>query len=126
MHSTTCGAWAIADDDSPLLSLDVTVDEIGSLNGDLDAPVVSLNVTSSDPQLYFLVTFTSGTLTLDTSSDSDDNASNDTSSDATLSWDVTGWIFSFPVNIGSLYYYRSLHKSVVDSHCNGDQYSKRR
>ncbi|KDQ53520.1 hypothetical protein JAAARDRAFT_183032 [Jaapia argillacea MUCL 33604] len=78
--------WAIADTGSPLLSLDVTVSDVGELKGDLDAPSASLHVTSSTPQLYFFVTFTSGTLTLDTNK----------------SWDVTGWKFSFPVNIGTV------------------------
>jgi len=77
--------WAIADDGSPLLSVDIDVTNVGSLSGDLDAPSLSLHVTSVDPQLYFIVTFTNGTLTLDAT---------------TKSWDVTGWIFSFPVNLG--------------------------
>jgi hypothetical protein len=107
--------WSIADGNSPLLSLDITVDDVGSLTGDLDAPVVSLNVTSSDPQLYFLVTFTSGTLTLDTSSTPN------------KTWDVSGWIFSFPVNIGRLSSFSALYVMVaVDNYPNRDQYSQRR
>ncbi|KDQ56882.1 hypothetical protein JAAARDRAFT_79271 [Jaapia argillacea MUCL 33604] len=76
--------WAIADTGSPLLSLDVTVTGVGNLSGDLDAPSLSLHVTSSTPQLYFFVAFTSGTLTLDTNK----------------TWNVAGWKFSFPVKIG--------------------------
>lgn len=83
--------WTIADADSALHKLNINVDKVGTLEGDLDPPVISLNVTSSDPQLYFLVTFTSdttGQLTLDTSTTT------------TKSWDVKGWVFSFSVNIG--------------------------
>jgi len=83
--------WTIADADSALHKLNINIDKVGTLEGDLDPPVISLNVTSSDPQLYFLVTFTSdttGQLTLDTSTTT------------TKSWDVKGWVFSFSVNIG--------------------------
>ncbi|PVF91370.1 hypothetical protein CPB86DRAFT_770749 [Serendipita vermifera] len=78
--------WAIADQNSPLHSLEVNVDNVGGLKGKLDAPVLSLKVTSSVPNLYFLVTFKSGELKLNTSD---------------KTWTTNAWVFSFPVNIGT-------------------------
>ncbi|KAH8586883.1 hypothetical protein B0O99DRAFT_748021 [Bisporella sp. PMI_857] len=86
--------WAIADDDSPIHKFDVKVDGVGNAKGDLDAPAVELHVTSAKPQLYFKLLLISGTLTLYTNEDISKDAS-------TKTWDMAGWIFTFPVNIAS-------------------------
>ena len=62
--------------------------------GQLDAPQISLNVTSLIPQLYYLLKFQSGTLTLYTSDDPNDPTEKE--------WDVSGWVLAFPVTIGEL------------------------
>jgi len=86
--------WAISDPTSPIKTFNMTVRGGGSMAGQLDAPQISLNVTSLIPQLYYLLKFQSGTLTLYTSDDPNDPTEKE--------WDVSGWVLAFPVTIGEL------------------------
>lgn len=88
--------WAVADSGSPLLSLSLEVKNVGSIDASLNEPTVRLNVTTSSPQLYFFVTFSSGTLKLYTADDP-------TTDPSTKTWDITGWKFAFPVTIGMVF-----------------------
>jgi hypothetical protein len=83
--------WAISDPASPIRSCDMKIRGGGSLKGDLAAPMISLNVTSLDPQLYYLLCFQSGKLDLYVSEDPDD--------DTMKHWDVSKWVLAFPVSI---------------------------
>jgi hypothetical protein len=82
--------WKLADDDSPLKTFTKNLRD-GSMDVKLKAPSVHIHVTTPDPLLYFLMSMKSGSLTLYTSEDADDNT--------TKTWDVTDWIFAFSVTI---------------------------
>lgn len=84
--------WLIADEDSLLHSFDVKNRSGEYLKGKIKAPKVTLHVTSLDVQLHYLLQFDSGSLLLYVSDDPNDNTQK--------SWDVTGWIFAFPISIG--------------------------
>lgn len=77
-----------ADSDSPLVKFELEL-LVGNINAVLDAPRVSLQVTSQE--LYYFVRFESGTMELRTSQSSKDTS--------TKTFDVSGWEIAFPVRI---------------------------
>ena len=83
--------WAIAPDDSPLLSFHFSPPHsAASLDCTLGAPVVKLQVTNQqNPQLYYYLNMQSGALKLYISDASDD----------LKTFDVTDWSIAFPVKI---------------------------
>lgn len=89
--------WARADSDSALCQLNVEVEDVGSIDeAELNQPVIRLHPTSNSPQLYYLLTFGAGTLSLTYKYSS-------TSETNTKTWDMTDWIFAFPVSIGKFH-----------------------
>lgn len=77
---------------SHLHNLDVEVAKRGTLHASLLAPEIIIHVTSSTPQLYYLVKFKSGTMKI-----------RFTSQDVISkqkTFDVADWVVAFPVNIG--------------------------
>ena len=85
--------WAISDSTSPIKNFNMTIRGAGSIKGELNQPMVSLNVTSLTPQLYYLLSFQSGKLSL--------YVSEDPSDDTMKTWDVSKWVLAFPVSIGT-------------------------
>jgi hypothetical protein len=87
--------WLLADDDSPLRKFKKKLkgsDE--SIDVKLAAPTIQLQVTTIDPQLYFMLNIKSGSVTLYASDDDDD--------DTTDTWDTTDWVVAFSVKIGTV------------------------
>ena len=62
------------------------------MTGQLNAPSIQLHVTTLFPQLYFYLNFSSGTMSLYESTDPNDNTMKH--------FDMTGWVFVFPVSLG--------------------------
>lgn len=91
INDTLYNMWLLAPDDSPLLAFKEKIRGAGSIDTKLAAPKISLQVTTADPQLYYLLEFESGTLELYVSNDDDD--------DTKKSFDVSGWVFAFAVKI---------------------------
>ncbi|KAB2569531.1 hypothetical protein DBV05_g11796 [Lasiodiplodia theobromae] len=79
--------WMLADDQSPMHMLTVSVPGVGSIESKLGEPTIKLHVESNSPTLYYLVKCHSGTLKLVVGND------------APKSWDVSDWVFAFPVTV---------------------------
>ncbi|KAL1967188.1 hypothetical protein VTN77DRAFT_3479 [Rasamsonia byssochlamydoides] len=82
--------WLIADDDSPIRHFKRKT-RSGSIDVTLGQPRVQLQVTTVDPQLYFMLSMTSGSLHLYVSDDPED--------DSTKDWEIDNWVFAFSVKI---------------------------
>ncbi|KAK4033353.1 hypothetical protein C8A01DRAFT_19680 [Parachaetomium inaequale] len=84
--------WAVAPDDSPLLSYKLSLRDGQSLDCQLDAPVISLQVNNQESvQLYYYLKMQSGTLKL--------YVSNDPADLDMKSFDTTDWSIAVPVKI---------------------------
>lgn len=92
INESFANMWAIAPDDSPLLSFAKTQRDGQYINGTLAAPRISLQAQQRDLQLlYYYLNFDSGTLKLYVSDDSNDSTMTE--------FDISGWIICFPVRI---------------------------
>ncbi|KAK0630858.1 hypothetical protein B0T17DRAFT_616462 [Bombardia bombarda] len=84
--------WAVAPDDSPLLSYTLTLRDGQSLNCELNAPVISLQVNNQESvQLYYYLQMLSGSLKL--------YVSNDPANMEMKTFDTTDWSIAVPVKI---------------------------
>jgi hypothetical protein len=83
--------WVIADDDSPLHHFKTSTRGGDKIDTDLGPPSVQLQVTTVDPQLYFLLPLTSGSMTHYLSNDPDD--------DTHVDIDIENWVCAFSVKI---------------------------
>lgn len=84
--------WVIADDDTPLHRFETSTRGGDTIDvEELGAPSVQLQVTTVDPQLYFLLPLTSGSMKLYTSSDPTD--------DTHVDIDIEDWVCAFSVKI---------------------------
>ncbi|KAK3373916.1 hypothetical protein B0T24DRAFT_679302 [Lasiosphaeria ovina] len=84
--------WAVAPDDSPLLSYTLNLRDGQSLSSQLDAPVISLQVNNQESvQLYYYLKMLSGTLKL--------YVSNDPADMDMKEFDTTDWSIAIPVKI---------------------------
>ncbi|KAL2022075.1 hypothetical protein VTK56DRAFT_6119 [Thermocarpiscus australiensis] len=84
--------WAVAPDDSPLLSFTLNLRDGQSLDCQLNAPVISLQVNNQESvQLYYYLRMLSGTLKL--------YVSNDPADTDMKSFDTTDWSIAIPVKI---------------------------
>jgi hypothetical protein len=87
--------WAVAPDDSPLLSYSLHLRDGQTLDCQLDAPVISLQVNNQESvQLYYYLKMLSGTLKL--------YVSNDPADLTMKSFDTTDWSIAVPVKICEL------------------------
>ena len=84
--------WMLADDDSPLSHFKYKNRAGEYIDTDLGPPKVQLVVTTDDPQLYYLLAMSQGSLKIYTTDDADDPAD--------IEWTIDGWIFAFSVKIG--------------------------
>ena len=64
--------YLIADDDSLLHKFKRAIRGVGKLEGELGPPFMSLYVSDSSKQLFYVLSFLSGSLTLYVSDDPDD------------------------------------------------------
>ena len=81
--------WKWAPSKSQLKNFNYTSPD-GSCTGTLNAPKISLHVTTTDPELYYFMEFSSGTVSLYTNPPPDNTLT-------TL--DAKGLIFAFPVTL---------------------------
>ena len=84
--------WLLADDDSPLSHFEYKNRSSEYMKTDLGAPEIQLQVTTEDPQLYYLLKMSSGSLKIFTSDDPNDPSA--------IDWTIKDWIFAFSVKIG--------------------------
>ena len=84
--------WMLADPKSPLLHLSQTNRSQEFIETDLGPPKVELQVTTQDPQLYYLLKMTKGNLKIFTTRDPND--------DTAIEWQIKDWVFAFSVKIG--------------------------
>lgn len=87
--------WCLASDESPLSHFEY-VDRMDQyIKTSLGAPRVELQVTNADPQLYYCMTMTNGSLKIFTT--------NDSKKDDHIEWQIQNWVFAFSVQIGTFY-----------------------
>jgi hypothetical protein len=89
-------SWRSANQDSPLRTISLSVNYVGSIvDGHLRAPVIR-TLTPTSKQTCYLLTFASGTLNL--YADYVDAYVQDDGS-CFKSWDMTDWTLAFPVDL---------------------------
>ena len=91
--------WMLADDDSPLSHFNYKNRAGEYIDTDLGPPKVQLVVTTDDPQLYYLLAMSKGSLKIYTTDDPDDPAD--------IEWAIDSWVFAFSVKIGKCDFYVS-------------------
>jgi hypothetical protein len=103
INAALANMWSLAGDSSPLKTFKRRIRGCGTIDVKLKEPVVQLQATTVDPQLYLLLSFKSGTLELYTSDDNDveDGDEGDGEDDATKTWDTKDWVFGFSVKIST-------------------------
>lgn len=92
--------WLLADDTSPIRSLDIKTRDGEEISGKLNAPTVIVNVVDFSYMLYFQWNFKSGTMKLYTT----DNPNNPTMK----TFDVSNWIVAFGTKLCKLHYIPSI------------------
>lgn len=85
--------WILADDDSPLTHFKYQTRSGEYIKTDLGPPKVQLQVTTQDPQLYYLLAMNKGSLKIYTTDDPDNPAD--------IEWLIKDWVFAFSVKIGT-------------------------
>lgn len=95
--------WFVAEEDSNLHNVNMSIRGAGNLRAKILAPKIAIQVTTLNPQLYYLLQFESGKLWL--------YLSNDESDDSKKEWDVAGWVFAFPVSICTSYLFCDIYFS---------------
>ena len=88
--------WILADDKSPLRHVNQKNRAQEFIETDLGPPKVQLQVTTDDPELYYLLKMTKGSLKIYTTNDPNDQTA--------IEWQIKDWVFAFSVKIGTHLY----------------------
>lgn len=88
--------WILAPDKSPLTYFKYEDRARQYIKTDLGAPRVELQVTRADPQLYYRMAMTKGSLKIFKTTDPDN--------DDHVEWQIQDWSFAFSVQIGTFHH----------------------